>query len=133
ARRAGGSNAALRAKNLVARPDAVAHCLPMDPHPPPAAAASQVTATTATSERPTLQRALGAWDGASLTIGAVIGTGIFLTAGDVARSLPHPLLVLGAWIAGGLLVLAGALSYAELGAMFPRAGGLYHFLREAWG
>ena len=82
---------------------------------------------------PTLQRALGAWDGASLTIGAVIGTGIFLTAGDVARSLPHPLLAMAAWIAGGLLVLTGALSYAELGAMYPRAGGLYHFLREAWG
>jgi basic amino acid/polyamine antiporter, APA family len=81
----------------------------------------------------TLDRALGAWDGASLTIGAVIGTGIFLTAGDVARSLPHPALALAAWIAGGLLVLAGALAYAELGAMYPRAGGLYHFLREAWG
>ncbi|MFM8559514.1 MAG: amino acid permease, partial [bacterium] len=37
------------------------------------------------------------------------------------------------WLVGGLLVLAGALAYAELGAMFPRAGGLYHFLREAWG
>ncbi len=82
---------------------------------------------------PTLARALGAWDGASLTIGAVIGTGIFLTAGDVARALPHPALVLTAWLVGGLLVLAGALSYAEMGAMFPRAGGLYHFLREAWG
>src|SRR5262249_52981379 len=80
-----------------------------------------------------LDRALGAWAGASLTTGAVIGTGIFLTAGDVARSLPHPTLVLAAWISGGLLVLAGALAYAEMGAMFPRAGGLYHFLREAWG
>jgi APA family basic amino acid/polyamine antiporter len=68
-----------------------------------------------------------------LTIGAVVGTGIFLTAGDVARSLPHPALVLAVWLAGGLLVLAGALSYAEMGAMYPRAGGLYHFLREAWG
>lgn len=103
----------------------------MDPHAPPAAAPA--SAATSVPEPPTLQRALGAWDGASLTIGAVIGTGIFLTAGDVARSLPHPLLALGAWIVGGLLVLAGALSYAEMGAMFPRAGGLYHFLGEAWG
>src|SRR5262249_25898328 len=79
-----------------------------------------------------LRRALGAWDGASLTVGAVVGTGIFLAAGDVARSLPHPALVIAAWLAGGLLVLAGALSYAEMGAMYPRAGGLYHFLREAW-
>jgi hypothetical protein len=72
-------------------------------------------------------------DGASLTIGAVVGTGIFLTAGDVARSLPHPVLVLGVWLTGGLLVLAGALAYAEMGAMYPHAGGLYHFLRAAWG
>jgi len=76
---------------------------------------------------------LQAFDGASLTIGAVVGTGIFLTAGDVARSLPHPVLVLGVWLTGGLLVLAGALAYAEMGAMYPHAGGLYHFLRAAWG
>src|SRR5262245_46258875 len=80
-----------------------------------------------------LHRALGALDGASLTIGAVVGTGTFLTAGDVPRSLPHPGLVLAVWLAGGLLVLAGALGYAEMGAMYPRAGGLYHFLKEAWG
>ena len=82
-------------------------------------------------EARTLRRALGTWDGASLTIGSVIGTGIFLTAGDVARSLPHPSLVLAAWILGGFLVLAGALAYAEMGVMYPHAGGLYHFLREA--
>ena len=105
----------------------------MDPPAPPAAPPPQAPAAASAPESPTLQRALGAWDGASLTIGAVIGTGIFLTAGDVARSLPHPFLILSAWVAGGLLVLAGALSYAEMGAMYPRAGGLYHFLREAWG
>jgi APA family basic amino acid/polyamine antiporter len=103
----------------------------MDPHAPPAEAPPPPSATAAGA--PGLVRALGAWDGASLTIGAVIGTGIFLTAGDVARALPHPVLALAAWLAGGLLVLAGALSYAELGALYPRAGGLYHFLREAWG
>ena len=101
----------------------------MDSNAPPAGSATRRT----DADAPQLVRALGAWDGASLTIGAVIGTGIFLTAGDVARALPHPLLALGAWLAGGLLVLAGALTYAEMGAMFPRAGGLYHFLREAWG
>jgi APA family basic amino acid/polyamine antiporter len=99
----------------------------------PAATPLEEPAAAVRAAPPTLERALGAWDGASLTIGAVIGTGIFLTAGDVARALPHPLLALGAWIVGGLLVLAGALSYAEMGAMYPRAGGLYHFLREAWG
>ena len=82
---------------------------------------------------PGLRRALRARDGALLTIGAMVGTGIFLAAGDVARAVPHPALVLGVWLAGGALTLAGALAYAELGAMFPRAGGLYHFVREAWG
>ncbi len=80
-----------------------------------------------------LRREIGALDGALLTIGSVVGTGIFLTASDVARALPHAGLVLLAWLAGGLLTLAGALTYGELGAMFPRAGGLYHFLKEAYG
>ncbi|HEX5855747.1 MAG TPA: amino acid permease [Thermoanaerobaculia bacterium] len=78
-------------------------------------------------------RALGAWDGALITIGAVLGTAIFLTPADIARSLPHAGLILAAWIVGGLLTLAGALTYAEMGAMFPRAGGMYHFLKEAYG
>ena len=86
-----------------------------------------------TGAGPSLRRTLGARDGASLTIGAMVGTGIFLTAGDVARAVPHPALVLAVWLIGGALTLAGALAYAELGAMFPRAGGLYHFIREAWG
>lgn len=91
-------------------------------------------AGSAAGSAPTgLRRALRARDGALLTIGAMVGTGIFLAAGDVARAVPHPALVLGVWIAGGALTLAGALAYAELGAMYPRAGGLYHFVREAWG
>jgi APA family basic amino acid/polyamine antiporter len=73
------------------------------------------------------------WDGALLTIGSVVGTGIFITTGDIARSLPHAGLILLVWVAGGLLTLAGALTYAELGAMFPRAGGQYHYLKEAYG
>ncbi len=82
---------------------------------------------------PGLVRGLGTWDGALLTIGSIVGTGIFLTTADMARVLPHPGLILLVWLAGGLLTLAGALTYAELGAMFPRAGGLYHFLKEAYG
>jgi APA family basic amino acid/polyamine antiporter len=83
--------------------------------------------------RPGLVRGLGTWDGALLTIGSIVGTGIFLTTSDMARILPHSGLILGVWLAGGLLTLAGALTYGELGAMFPRAGGLYHYLREAYG
>jgi basic amino acid/polyamine antiporter, APA family len=80
-----------------------------------------------------LLRALGARDGALITVGGIVGTGIFLTTSDMARALPHPGLVLLVWVFGGLLTLAGALTYAELGVMFPRAGGIYHFLKEAYG
>jgi APA family basic amino acid/polyamine antiporter len=93
----------------------------------PAPAAAPAT------EPATLRRTLSARDGALLTIGSMVGTGIFLTAGDVASALPHPSLVLAVWLLGGVLTLAGAIAYAELGAMFPRAGGLYHFVHEAWG
>ena len=68
-----------------------------------------------------------------LTIGSVVGTGIFLTTGDMARALPSGTGILLVWLAGGLLTLAGALTYAELGVLFPRAGGIYHFLKEAYG
>ena len=78
-------------------------------------------------------RVLGAWDGVAITIGAVLGTAIFLTPADIARTLPHPGLILAVWLTGGLLTLSGALTYAEMGAMFPRAGGMYHFLKEAYG
>jgi len=82
---------------------------------------------------PGLVRGLGAWDGALLTIGSVIGTGIFITTGDIARVLPHGGMILLVWIVGGMLALSGALTYAELGVLFPRAGGIYHFLKEAYG
>lgn len=82
---------------------------------------------------PTLVRGLSTWDGALLTIGSIVGTGIFITTSDMAQRLPHPGLILLVWLAGGLLTLAGALTYAELGVMFPRAGGLYHYVKEAYG
>ncbi|HEY4562318.1 MAG TPA: APC family permease, partial [Thermoanaerobaculia bacterium] len=80
-----------------------------------------------------LVRGLSTWDGALLTVGSIVGTGIFLTTSDMAKVLPHPGLILLVWLAGGLLTLAGALTYGELGAMFPRAGGLYHYVKEAYG
>ena len=83
--------------------------------------------------KPRLVEELGAWDAALLTIGSILGTGIFITTGDIARVVPHAGLILGLWLLGGILTLAGALTYAELGAMFPRAGGQYQFLKEAYG
>lgn len=70
-------------------------------------------------------------DATLLVVSSVIGVGIFLTPGAVADALPSPGLFLAAWLAGGLLSLAGALANAELGAMFPHAGGDYVYLREA--
>jgi len=67
-----------------------------------------------------------------LCVSSVIGVGIFLTPGTVAAALPHPQLFLLAWLLGGLLSLAGALANAELGAMYPHAGGDYVYLREAY-
>ena len=80
-----------------------------------------------------LLRALGTLDGVLITIGGVIGSAIFLAASDVPKALPHAGLVLLAWVLGGVLTLAGATTYAELGTMYPEAGGQYHFLKQAFG
>lgn len=82
---------------------------------------------------PTLDRAIGPLSATLLVVGGIVGSGIFLTTGIMAVSLPSPALLLLAWAAGGLFALAGALTYAEMSAMFPRSGGVYVFLREAFG
>ncbi len=68
-----------------------------------------------------------------LVIGSVLGSGIFLTLGVMASHVPSVSLLLFAWVLGGLLSIAGGLTYAEMGAMYPRSGGLYVFLSEAYG
>lgn len=83
--------------------------------------------------KPELIRRLGLFDSAMVMMGIVIGSGIFLTTGIMAKSLPSAGLILLAWLIGGLLTLAGALTYAELGAALPEAGGQYVYLREAYG
>ncbi len=80
-----------------------------------------------------LVRELGLLDSTFLVIGITVGSGIFLTTGIMAESLPDPMLLLAAWLVGGLLAMAGALTYAELGAAMPQAGGQYVYLREAYG
>jgi len=79
-----------------------------------------------------LERSLSLTDTTLLVVSSVIGVGIFLTPGVVAASVPVPELFLFAWALGGLLSLAGALANAELGAMYPHAGGDYVYLREAY-
>ncbi len=68
-----------------------------------------------------------------MMVGIVIGSGIFLTTGIMARSIPSPTLILLAWLVGGAITLTGAVTFAELGAAMPQAGGQYVYLREAYG
>jgi len=89
--------------------------------PPPAA------------EPPALERRLGPLDAAAIIVSNVIGGGILFTPPLVAASVPHPWLFLATWVAGGLLAFAGAMAYAELAALRPRAGGEYVYLRAAFG
>src|SRR6185369_14598152 len=89
--------------------------------------------TPTEQKKPDLVRGLGVLDVGLLTVGSVLGTGIFITTADIARVLPHPGLIVFVWILGGIFTLAGALTYAELGGMFPRSGGQYQFLKEAYG
>jgi APA family basic amino acid/polyamine antiporter len=80
-----------------------------------------------------LIRGLGPWQAAALVVGTIIGTGVFLKTAVMAQLCGSPEWVLAAWGAGGILSLAGALTYAELSATFPRAGGEYVYLREGYG
>src|SRR4029450_10672766 len=80
-----------------------------------------------------LVRAIGLGSAILLVAGSVIGSGIFMTTGNMAVSIPSASLLLLAWGLGGVLSIAGGLTYAEMGAMFPRSGGVYVFLREGFG
>jgi APA family basic amino acid/polyamine antiporter len=80
-----------------------------------------------------LKRSLGPWAAASIVVGTVIGSGIFLVPKTMIQKVGSLEAVYGVWVIGGLLSLAGALSYAELAAALPEAGGEYAFLREAYG
>ncbi len=81
----------------------------------------------------TLRREIGVGTGALMVVGGIIGSGIFFTPAEVARALPDSSWIFGVWVLGGLLAFAGALTYAELGAMLPDAGGAYVYTREAFG
>jgi APA family basic amino acid/polyamine antiporter len=86
-----------------------------------------------TDAGPTLVRGLTLLDSVLLLVGGVIGSSIFLTAKDIAGSLPHPVLFLLVWILGGLISMCACFAFAEMGTMFPDAGGQYVYLREAYG
>ncbi len=84
-------------------------------------------------KQPELARVLGLTDVIGIVVGSVIGSGIFIVPATIALELRSPLLILAVWLVGGALTFFGALCFAELGGMYPQAGGTYVYLREAYG
>ena len=89
-------------------------------------------ATLATTLDTEFQRGLGLYDSTMVVVGSMIGSGIFIVSADMAREIGSPGWLLAAWLLTGVLTVVGALSYGELAAMMPRAGGQYVYLREAF-
>jgi APA family basic amino acid/polyamine antiporter len=81
---------------------------------------------------PALARRLGAFDATMIVMGGIIGSGIFINPYVVARQVHTPMLIVGAWAAGGGIALLGAFAYAELAALRPEVGGQYAYLRDAY-
>ena len=95
--------------------------------------ATGTPSSPAVVEQPQLLRALGLWETSAIVVGIMIGTAIFIVPAEVTREVGGPGAALAVWAVGGALSLFGALSFAELAAMLPQAGGQYVYLREAYG
>lgn len=95
----------------------------------PAANRAAPAVTTLDTE---FNRGLGLFDATMVVVGSMIGSGIFIVSADMARLIGSPGWLLAAWAITGVLTVAAALSYGELAAMMPRAGGMYVYLREAY-
>ena len=104
----------------------------------PPAPASKVALNTSDWERHTHQdqelvKGLGLTSATMLVMGSMIGSGIFIVSAEISREVSSPALLIGAWLITGFLTIVGALTYGELAAMMPRAGGQYVYLRESLG
>src|SRR5260370_36422542 len=87
----------------------------------------------APSANPELVKALGLTSATTLVMGSMIGSGIFIVSAEIAREVNSPGLLIMAWVVTGFMTIVGALSYGELAAMMPKAGGQYVYLRESLG
>ena len=94
---------------------------------------TSIETSSPSTSAPKLVQSLGLFSSTAIVAGSMIGSGIFLVDADIARTANSPALVLGAWIVTAVLTMIGALSYGELAAMMPRAGGQYVYLRESLG
>ena len=90
------------------------------------------TQSLETGQKEGLARRIGLFDATMIVMGGIIGSGIFMNTYVVARQVHTPFLILGAWIAGGLIAIAGAFIYAELATRRPEVGGQYAYIREAF-
>jgi APA family basic amino acid/polyamine antiporter len=93
----------------------------------------RTTPPQAASGAPELVKGLGLTSATTLVMGSMIGSGIFIVSAEIAREVNSPALLIGAWLVTGFMTIVGALSYGELAAMMPRAGGQYVYLRESLG
>lgn len=95
--------------------------------------ASSATTDSAFARASSLPRRLGLWSAVAVLVGSTIGSGIFRSPASIADKLPGPLPLLAIWLTGGVFALCGALTLAEIAGALPRTGGVYVFIREAWG
>jgi APA family basic amino acid/polyamine antiporter len=95
--------------------------------------ATQAAAPSTAAASDQLVKGLGLLDSTTIVMGSMIGSGIFIVAADIARQVRSPGLFLLTWVLSGLMTVIGAITYGELAAMMPRAGGQYVYLREAFG
>src|SRR5436853_914723 len=93
----------------------------------------QIRASKVQDSNPELVKGLGPISATTLVMGSMIGSGIFIVSAEIARMTDSPALLIAAWLLTGFLTIVGALSYGELAAMMPKAGGQYIFLRESLG
>jgi len=94
---------------------------------------SQIAEQPHSASSPEFVKGLGLTSATTLVMGSMIGSGVFIVAADIARVVDSPALLIAAWLITGFMTIAAALSYGELAAMMPHAGGQYVYLREALG
>lgn len=122
---------------LLAHPNALQYRLRMtEPIPSVSSAIRTADAPQTSPDISTpdgLPRRIGLWTAVAILVGSTIGSGIFRSPAGIANRLPGPLPLLSVWLVGGIFALCGALTLAEAASAFPKTGGVYVFIREAWG
>ena len=99
----------------------------------PASAPPKAAVPVSAPPKPGLVPTLGLFSATAIVVGSMIGSGIFIVPAEIGRDVGSPALLIGAWLVTAVMTIIGALSYGELAAMMPRAGGQYIYLREALG